>query len=110
MPRIWALTPIVFAANNVFLKSPKVGFDEHFSRFSSTPIHHLDSNAHQVADKTNKGAIMIHSSNLLFISSKGALLIHKLGDSPSIAAIASKFAPFLLAASKPYWTAAMNWM
>ena len=89
MTHIQALTLMVFATNNAFLESPKAGFDEHFTGVSSTLLHHLDSNAHQVADEKNKGGRMIHSSDLLFISSKGTILIHKLGDNPSITTIAS---------------------
>ena len=78
MPHIQVLTPMAFAANNSFLRSSKASFDfeGHSTGLSTILLRHLDSNAHQVVDEADKGAIMINSRGLSFILSEGALLIH----------------------------------
>ena len=71
-------------------------------------LHHLNFNTHQMVDVDNEGETLISSRGPTFILNEGSLIVHKLGDQPSITVVASKLDPFLLTPNKPHWVVVMD--
>ena len=110
MSNIVLLTPISFATNNTFLGSVEEDFETHITGLSSTLLHHLDINPHQVALVSDDGDRTIKSRGLTFLSVEALALFLDLVTAPTIASAACTLTPHFLCSNQPHGELVIKWL
>ena len=79
MPRLYIISPLDFASNNVFYGTSEEEFELHVIRLTSILPRNLNFTVQQVSLKEDDGARLVTSRGLMFLSKHGGQHVLELG-------------------------------